>query len=69
MAWSMNVKAFVRKYGRQPNHLFNHENKPHRKQSNREHRKKVNAMVRRIDLDWDAVALPPTPKTSGWLTI
>lgn len=67
MSIHCNIKAFVRKYGREPDRCYKQECKEWRKISNRAHRKECNQTIR-AGTDWDAMALPPSPTTSGWLT-
>jgi len=69
MAFMMNIAAYVRRKGRQPDHLCDQEIKKYRKWSNRRHRKAMSVIVRSRDIDWDGIALPLPPKTEGWLTI
>ena len=69
MAYGMNISAYVRKYGTQPNHLYDKESKPNRKVSNRKARKRAKTAIKDPVADWDCKLLPLPPKTSGWLTI
>ena len=69
MAFTMNLAAYVRRTGREPDHLTDQETKEYRKLSNRRYRKAVRVIVSDRGSDWDAIALPLPPKTEGWLTI
>ena len=69
MAFTTNLAAYVRKYGKQPNRLYDQENKEARKASNRKWRKRSNVAMRSISEDWESAAPPPPPKTEGWITV
>lgn len=68
MAVGMDYKAYVRRTGRQPDHLYDQEVKAYRKVSNRKWRKRTRLMVKRRDVDWECAILPLPPKTGGCLT-
>jgi hypothetical protein len=69
MAIGMDYKAYVRRTGKEPNHLYTHEVKLYRKASNRKWRKRSREMIASTVNDWDSAALPPPPKTGGRLSI
>lgn len=69
MAFTMNVAAYVRRYGKQPDHLYDKESKFYRKVTNRKWRKRSRLELRDRDIDWERHTLPLPPKTGGWLTI